>query len=68
MKGIKIMTGTVKWFNARRGFGFITADDGKDYFVHHSDIKMDGFRKLKNGAKVSFEAGREKAVDVTAEA
>ena len=64
------MTGTVKWFNVKRGFGFITSDDGKDFFVHFSDLQMDGFKKLKNDAKVSFEVGatedgREKAVSVT---
>jgi cold shock protein len=50
-------TGTVKWFNDDKGFGFITPDDGgKDLFVHHSAIKSDGFRSLAEGAKVSYEA------------
>lgn len=46
--------GTVKWFNDGRGFGFIEAD-GKDYFVHFKEIQVDGFKSLKEGAKVTFE-------------
>lgn len=50
-------TGTVKWFNADKGFGFITPDDGsKDLFVHQSAIAGDGSRSLSEGAKVSFDA------------
>ena len=50
-------TGTVKWFSDEKGFGFITPDDqGKDLFVHHSDIEADGFRTLAEGARVEFEA------------
>ena len=49
--------GTVKWFNADKGFGFITPDDGgKDAFVHFSGIAGDGFRTLAEGAKVEYEA------------
>jgi CspA family cold shock protein len=49
-------TGTVKWFNDDKGFGFLTPDDAsKDLFVHHSAIAGDGFKSLSEGAKVSFE-------------
>ena len=47
-------TGTVKWFNNRRGFGFITTDGGEDVFVHHSEIRADGYRKLDEGQRVRF--------------
>ena len=50
--------GTVKWFNDSKGFGFINpADGGKDLFVHMSEIKMDGFKTLKEGAVVNYEEG-----------
>ena len=50
-------TGTVKWFNDTKGFGFITPENGqKDCFVHHSAIQADGFRTLAEGAKVSYES------------
>jgi CspA family cold shock protein len=49
-------TGTVKWFNDAKGFGFITQDGGgEDVFVHHTAIVADGFRTLKEGQKVEFE-------------
>jgi len=48
-------TGTVKWFNDAKGYGFITADDGTDAFVHHSDIVGEGFKTLKEGEAVEFE-------------
>jgi cold shock protein len=49
-------TGTVKWFNDQKGYGFITPDEGgKDVFVHHSSIVGDGFKTLAEGAKVEFE-------------
>ncbi len=49
-------TGTVKWFNDDKGFGFITPDEGgKDLFVHHSAINANGFRTLAEGARVSYE-------------
>jgi CspA family cold shock protein len=49
-------TGTVKWFNDSKGFGFITPDDGgKDLFAHHSSIQMDGYKSLKEAQKVSFD-------------
>lgn len=48
--------GTVKWFNNVKGFGFITPDEGgEDLFAHYSAIEMDGFKKLKEGQRVSFE-------------
>ena len=50
------MTGTVKWFNAEKGYGFITPDDGtEDVFVHFSAIVADGYKKLLEGQKVTFE-------------
>jgi len=49
-------TGTVKWFSDEKGFGFITPDEGsRDLFVHHSNIIVDGYRSLAEGAKVSYE-------------
>jgi len=47
--------GTVKWFNAEKGFGFISREDGDDVFVHFSAIQGDGFKTLEEGQKVSFE-------------
>ena len=49
------MTGTVKWFNAEKGYGFITSDDGQDIFAHYSQIQKDGFKSLEEGESVSFE-------------
>ena len=50
-------TGTVKWFNNDKGFGFITPDEGgKDLFVHHSSIQANGFRTLEDGARVNYES------------
>ena len=51
-------TGTVKWFNAAKGFGFITQEGGGDIFVHFSAIKGDGFRTLEENQKVEFEVGQ----------
>ncbi|MBF0622863.1 MAG: cold-shock protein [Magnetococcales bacterium] len=47
-------TGTVKWFNDEKGFGFIQRDQGGDVFVHHSAIQSQGFRSLSEGQKVEF--------------
>lgn len=47
--------GTVKWFNASKGFGFIAQDNGKDVFVHYSAIQTDGYKSLEEGARVRFE-------------
>lgn len=50
-------TGTVKWFNGEKGYGFITPEDGtKDLFVHFSAIQGDGYRSLNEGQKVEYEA------------
>jgi cold shock protein len=63
-------TGTVKWFNDDKGFGFISPDEGgKDLFVHHTGINSDGFKSLREGAQVSYESEDgpkgPKAVNVT---
>jgi CspA family cold shock protein len=53
---VSMPTGTVKWFNDAKGYGFITPDDGsEDLFAHFSAIQMDGFKSLKEGQKVIFE-------------
>ena len=49
------MNGTVKWFNAKKGFGFISDEEGKDVFVHFSALQMDGFKVLDEGDKVEFD-------------
>lgn len=48
-------TGTVKWFNNTKGYGFITAEDGTDVFVHHGDIQGEGFKSLDEGDAVEFD-------------
>jgi CspA family cold shock protein len=50
-----VAQGTVKWFNADKGYGFIAVDGGKDVFVHYSAILMDGYRSLEQGQRVEFE-------------
>ena len=49
------MKGTVKWFNAKKGFGFISDKEGNDVFVHFSALQMDGFKVLDEGDEVEFE-------------
>lgn len=49
--------GTVKWFNAEKGFGFISREDGSDVFVHFSAIQGDGFKTLEEGQSVTFNVG-----------
>ena len=49
--------GKVKWFNESKGYGFITAEEGKDLFVHFSEIQGDGFKTLTEGQSVEFEEG-----------
>ena len=50
-----MIEGKVKWFNESKGFGFLSRDGGPDVFVHHSEIKADGFRSLAEGDKVEFD-------------
>lgn len=49
------MQGKVKWFNAGKGYGFITTDDGKEVFVHYSQIEADGYKTLEENQEVTFE-------------
>lgn len=63
------MTGTVKFFNASKGWGFIRVEDGQEVFVHYSNIQMDGFRTLNSGDLVDFEIvtddrGKTQAINV----
>jgi cold shock protein len=50
-----VAQGTVKWFNAEKGYGFISVDGGQDVFVHYSAIQADGYRSLEEGQRVEFE-------------
>ena len=63
------MTGKVKWFDSKKGYGFITGENGKEIFVHYSGIVTDGFKSLNEGQAVEFEvvsgAKGEQAVNVT---
>ncbi|GAA5190999.1 cold-shock protein [Rugosimonospora acidiphila] len=51
-------SGTVKWFNNEKGYGFIAVDGGQDVFVHFSAIEMDGYKSLEDGQRVEFEIGQ----------
>ena len=51
------MTGKVKWFDSKKGYGFIIAEDGKEIFVHYTSIVKDGFKALSEGRNVEFELG-----------
>ena len=58
---MQVSTGIVKWFNASKGYGFIAPDDGgNDLFIHHSEIKTEGYATLDEGQKVEFEVGQGK--------
>ena len=63
-------TGSVKWFNTQKGYGFISREDGPDVFVHFSNIEGSGYRSLEEGQKVEFEIGQgrkgDEALKVTA--
>lgn len=63
------MTGTVKWFDGKKGYGFITEESGKEIFVHYSGIAAEGFKSLDEGQAVEFEVAEgtkgEQAVNVT---
>ena len=55
VQGVVVAQGTVKWFNAEKGFGFIAVDGGPDVFVHYSAIQMDGYKSLDQDQRVEFE-------------
>lgn len=63
------MNGKVKWFDSKKGYGFITCEDGKEVFVHYTGIVKEGFKSLTEGQAVEFEIGEgakgEQAVNVT---
>ena len=53
-----MQTGSVKWFNDSKGYGFISQDEGEDVFVHHSEIQGEGFKSLTEGDRVEFEVAQ----------
>ena len=57
MSGDRV-SGTVKWFNDSKGYGFIEQEGGQDVFVHHTAVQMEGFKTLKEGQKVSMEVSQ----------
>ncbi len=57
--GVAMVRGTVKWFNDKKGFGFIHVEGGEDVFVHHTSIQGDGFKSLKEGDVVELEVTNE---------
>lgn len=50
----ELIKGTVKWFNTNKGFGFILSEDGREIFVHYTDIQSEGFKNLSEGEQVTF--------------
>lgn len=69
-RGFKKMRGTVHWFNNQKGYGFLKSEEGKDVFLHYSNIVMEGFKELEENDVVNYELGvgndgREQAVNVT---
>jgi CspA family cold shock protein len=59
LRRTKVAKGTVKWFNADKGFGFIAPDDGgEDLFVHHSEVRTGGYASLNEGQQVEFQVGQ----------
>jgi CspA family cold shock protein len=57
-QGVVVAQGTVKWFNAEKGFGFIAVDGGPDVFVHYSAIQVDGYKTLDQDQRVEFEVSQ----------